>query len=68
MKETSHTARDWYSRRLAVPHGRNGEKPFGGVATAWNGANLLRTTIGDYAKFVVSVMHDEGLTKAIAAE
>jgi len=34
----------------------------------WNGADLLRTTIGDYAKFVVSVMHDEGLTKEIAAE
>ena len=28
----------------------------------------MRTTIRDYAKFVVSVMHDEGLTKEIAAE
>ncbi len=36
--------------------------------TTWNGADQLRTTIGDYAKFVASVMNDEGLTKEIAAE
>ena len=29
---------------------------------------MLRTTIGDYAKLVVRVMHDEGLTKEIAAQ
>lgn len=68
MKETSYTSKDWYAGRLAVPHGPNGEKPFDPVATSWNGADQLRTTIGDYAKFVVSVMHDEGLTKAVAAE
>jgi CubicO group peptidase (beta-lactamase class C family) len=68
MKETSYVAKDWYSGRLAVPHGPKGEQPIDQVATTWNGADLLRTTIGDYAKFVVSVMHDEGLTKAIAAE
>lgn len=68
MKETSYTTKDWYSGRLAVPRGPKGEKPIDSVASTWNGADLLRTTIGDYAKFVVSVMHDEGLTKAIAAE
>jgi CubicO group peptidase (beta-lactamase class C family) len=68
MKETSYTTKDWYSGRLAVPHGPTGEQPSNSVARTWNGADLLRTTIGDYAKFVVSVMHDEGLSKAIAAE
>lgn len=68
MKETSYTAKDWYSGRLAVPHGPKSEKPVAPVATTWNGADLLRTTIGDYAKFVVSVMHDEGLSEAIARE
>lgn len=68
MKETSYTAKDWYAARLAVPHGPNGEKPINLVATKWNAADLLRTTIGDYAKFVVSVMRDERLTKAIATE
>lgn len=68
MKETSYTTKDWYAGRLALPHGPKGEKPVDPVATTWNGADLLRTTIGDYAKFVVSVMHEEGLTEAIAAE
>jgi CubicO group peptidase (beta-lactamase class C family) len=68
MKETSYTAKDWYSGRLAAPHGPKAEKAFEPVATKWNAADLLRTTIGDYAKFVVSVMRDEGLTTAIAAE
>ncbi len=68
MKETSYTAKDWYSGRLAVPHGPHGERAVDAVATKWNAADLLRTTIGDYAKFVVSVMRNEGLTSAIAAE
>jgi len=68
MKDTSYTAKDWFSKRLAVPHGPNGEKPIDSVATKWNAADLLRTTIGDYAKFVVSVMRNEGLTAAIATE
>jgi CubicO group peptidase (beta-lactamase class C family) len=51
-----------------MPHGPKAETPIDPVATKWNGADLLRTTIGDYAKFVVSVMRDEGLTDAIAAE
>jgi hypothetical protein len=67
MKETSYTAKEWYAGRLAVPHGPKGEKPID-VATTWNGADLLRTTIGDYAKFEVSVMHDDALTKEIAAQ
>jgi CubicO group peptidase (beta-lactamase class C family) len=68
MRETSYTAKEWYAGRLAVPHGPRAEKPADPVATTWNGADLLRTTIGDYAKFMVSVMHDQGLTKGIAAE
>ena len=68
MKDTSYTAKEWYAGHLAVPHGPKGETSIDPVVTTWNGADLLRTTIGDYAKFVVSVMHDEGLTREIAAE
>lgn len=68
MKETSYTAKAWYSGRLAAPHGVGTEKPIDPVATKWNAADLLRTTIGDYARFVVSVMRSEGLTAAIAGE
>jgi CubicO group peptidase (beta-lactamase class C family) len=68
MKGTSYTAKDWQAGRLAVPHGGQRDKPVNDVAKTWNGADLLRTTISDYARFVVSVMHDERLTKEIAAE
>src|ERR1700733_9939102 len=68
MNETSYTAKNWYAGRLAVPHGPKRDKPVDDAATTWDGADLLRTTIQDYANFVVSVMHDEGLTKEIATE
>ncbi|MBV9760495.1 MAG: beta-lactamase family protein [Acidobacteriaceae bacterium] len=68
MKDTSYTGKEWFSGRLAVPHGPRAEKPIDSVATKWNAADLLRTTIGDYTKFVVSVMRNEGLTPTIAAE
>ena len=68
MKNTSYAARDWYAGRLAAPPGPKGEKSIEPVATKWNAADLLRTTISDYAKFVASVMRDDGLTPEIAAE
>jgi CubicO group peptidase (beta-lactamase class C family) len=67
MNDTSYTSRDWYRGRLAVAHGPKGEvQP--PTQTTWDAADLLRTTIGDYAKFVVSVMHADGLTAQIATE
>ena len=67
MNETSFTKRSWHEGRLAHPHGPNitGEP----VAPAkWNAADLLHTTIGDYAKFVVSVMRNERVSKPIAGQ
>ncbi len=61
MKDTSYTPQPWWEGRLAKPYE---SKP----RTQLNAADLLRATIGDYAKFVVSVMHNEGLSKEIAAE
>jgi CubicO group peptidase (beta-lactamase class C family) len=67
IKDTSYTARDWYAGRLAVAQGPKGEvEPK--TQSTWTAADLLRTTIGDYAKFVVSVMHKDGLTDNIATE
>jgi CubicO group peptidase (beta-lactamase class C family) len=65
MKDTAYTTRDWYQGRLALGHTAKGEvdakTPSNFVA-----ADLLRTTIHDYAAFLVSVMHNQGLTKQIA--
>ncbi|HLY63803.1 MAG TPA: serine hydrolase domain-containing protein [Terriglobia bacterium] len=61
MRDTSYTPQPWWEGRLAKPFE---SKP----RTQLNAADLLRATVGDYAKFVVSVMHNEGVSKEIAAE
>jgi CubicO group peptidase (beta-lactamase class C family) len=67
MNDTSYTARDWFAGRLAIPQGPKDEaEPK--VRTTWCAADMLRTTIGDYSKFLVSVMHNENVTKEIATE
>jgi CubicO group peptidase (beta-lactamase class C family) len=67
MKETAYMPRDWFAGRLAVARGPKGdivEKP----RTKWTAADLVRTTIDDYAKFMVAVMHNQGLSKEVAAQ
>ena len=61
MKDTSYTPRDSWVGRQAKPVESN-------FRTRWNAADLVRTTVGDYAKFVISVMHNEGVSKEIASE
>jgi CubicO group peptidase (beta-lactamase class C family) len=70
MRSTSYSRRGWMSGRLAVPldsAGRWGE-PQVEDSSHWNAGNNLITTAGDYARFVVSVMRGEGLTRALHAE
>jgi CubicO group peptidase (beta-lactamase class C family) len=67
MKDTAYTPRDWYVGRVAVAKGPKGEvEP--ATQSTWSAADLLRTTIGDYANFVVSVIHKQGLTNKIAID
>ena len=67
MTQTAYTPRDWFKGRLAVAHG-----PQGDIApreqTTWSAADLLRTTVGDYARLVVAVMHGNGLNADLASE
>ena len=67
MKNTAYTTRDWFKGRLAAARGPKGEEETN-TAAAWIAADMVRTTIGDYAKFVVSVMHNDGLTPQVATE
>jgi CubicO group peptidase (beta-lactamase class C family) len=69
MASTSYSYREWMKGRLAVPrvNGHWGEPQV--LSTGeWNAGNNLITTAGDYARFVVSVMRGEGLTKPLATE
>jgi CubicO group peptidase (beta-lactamase class C family) len=70
MTSTAFSARSWMRGRLAVPldsAGRWGE-PQVQDSGEWNAGNNLITTMGDYARFVASVMRGEVLTPSLAAE
>jgi CubicO group peptidase (beta-lactamase class C family) len=60
MKDTSYIPESWWAGRQAKPVESD-------PRTKWIAADLLRATVSDYAKFIVSVMHNEALTKEIAA-
>jgi CubicO group peptidase (beta-lactamase class C family) len=67
MKDTSFTTQSWFGGREAEAYGKDGfTQPK--VVSTWNAADNVETTVSDYARFVVSVMHNEGLSPAIAAQ
>lgn len=59
MKDTSYTPQSWWADRQAKPVESE-------PRTKWDAADLLRTTVSDYANFLVSVMRNDQLTKEIA--
>jgi CubicO group peptidase (beta-lactamase class C family) len=67
MKDTSFIVQDWFNGRLAQPY-TNGVFLPPALTSTWNAADLVETTITDYARFVASVMRNDGLSPAIAAE
>ncbi len=70
MTSSAFSYRDWMQGRLAVPLDEEGRWGHPQVESSgqWNAANNLITTAGDYARFVISVMRGEGLTRSLAAE
>jgi CubicO group peptidase (beta-lactamase class C family) len=67
MKDTSFTAKEWFNGRLAQPYADGAFAP-PTLTSTWNAADLVETTITDYAHFVAGVMRNEGLRSTIAAE
>lgn len=61
MKDTSYTPQPWWDGRQAKPVKSD-------PRTKWDAADLLRTTVSDYANFVISVMRNQQLTKETAAQ
>jgi CubicO group peptidase (beta-lactamase class C family) len=67
MKDTAFTTQEWFTGRLAQPYTSNSFQP-PVLTSTWNAADLVETSVTDYAHFVASVMRNEGLSPAIAAQ
>jgi CubicO group peptidase (beta-lactamase class C family) len=68
MEATAYTRQPWFEARVAVPADAEGRwlKPtFAGKPVA---SDLMYTTAADYARFLLRVMKDEGMTQAVATE
>jgi len=68
MKETAYTERPWFEGRIAVPTDAQGKALQPSIAKHWLASDLLYTTPSDYAKFMLRVMREDGLSPAIAKE
>jgi CubicO group peptidase (beta-lactamase class C family) len=68
LQTTSYVSRPWFEGRIAVPTGADGSALKPNIAQHFIAADLVYTTAGDYARFMLSVLKDEGLTPAIAAD
>jgi CubicO group peptidase (beta-lactamase class C family) len=68
MRSTSFVRQPWFDGRVALPSGADGK--FGDLryAAGGNAADLLYTTVGDYAAFVVGVMNRTGLPDRFARQ
>jgi CubicO group peptidase (beta-lactamase class C family) len=68
MTSTAFTQHPWFAGRVAPGRGPDGAYGAPDFSTAGNAADLLYTTVGDYAAFLVGVMKRDGLPDAIARQ
>jgi CubicO group peptidase (beta-lactamase class C family) len=68
MADTAMTGRSWFAGRIATPTDANGNALEPVIAKTANPADLTYTTAADYARFLLQVMDDKGLTPNIAAQ
>lgn len=68
MAHTAFTAKPWFEGRVAVPTSAAGVPLEATVAQSYNAADLVYTTAGDYARFMVGVLKDQGLSAAVSRE
>lgn len=69
MHDSSYLGQDWFAGRIAPPHGVDGEVGEPAINTAeMLASDDLYTTVGDYARFVLSVMNNEGVSPEIAEQ
>ena len=68
MKDTAYTVQPSWKSRAAYPHDAQGRELSPLLRLDFSGACCVHSTIGDYARFVVSVVKDRALTSAIASQ
>ena len=68
MEDTSYVGKPWFDGRIAVPHDAAGKPLKPVIADRANAADLVYTTPRDYARFMLGVLRDKGLSRTIAKE
>jgi CubicO group peptidase (beta-lactamase class C family) len=68
MSNTAYTKRAWFEGRIALPTESDGRYLEPKIGRTYSAADDLYTTIGDYTRFVVSVMNRESLDQGIARQ
>ncbi|HZV39039.1 MAG TPA: serine hydrolase domain-containing protein [Pseudoxanthomonas sp.] len=68
MHDVSFTAQESYKRHAAYPHDALGRELWPVLRLDYSAACCLYTTINDYARFVVGVMHDTALSSTLQAQ
>lgn len=68
MHDTSYIGKPWFSGRVAVPTDAAGKALLAVIPEKANAADLVYSTPHDYAVFMLGVLTDKGLSKAIARQ
>ena len=69
LRNTALTGQPWFeSAVVAWPQGPDGQRRPPDIRKTWSAADDLVTTVGDYARFVRSVMRNEGLSASLARQ
>jgi len=68
MSHTTFTDQPWLRERIALPSDSLGNYMTPHIAERPNAADLVYTTVADYASFMIEVMQDKGLSSDVARE
>jgi CubicO group peptidase (beta-lactamase class C family) len=68
MVETAYTGKSWFDHRIAIPTDAKGKLLEPHIPKNPSGADAVYTTARDYARFMVAVINDEGVSTAVARE
>ncbi|GAB2501317.1 serine hydrolase [Arenimonas alkanexedens] len=68
MHDSSYTRRPWFEGRIALPTDKDGAALAPQIADEFVASDDIYSTPSDYARFIVSVIKQEGVDDALASE